>query len=202
MRKTNVWVTGALMALALTLVAPARILAHCDGLEGPVVKAAQKALATKDVALVLIWVQAKDEPEIRTAFEKTLAVRALSPQAAELADRYFFETLVRVHRAGEGAPYTGLKPAGQDLGPAIPAADKAIETGSIGPVITLLAKAMDEGIRDHFKEAVIAKNLKPNDVTAGRKYIQTYVEFIHYVERLYEAITTSVHGHHGETGSR
>ena len=41
----------------------------------------------------------------------------------ELSDQFFIKTLVRVHRAGEGAPYTGIRPAGTDLGPAIPAAD-------------------------------------------------------------------------------
>jgi hypothetical protein len=99
--------TWAALALALTLVVPARVLAHCDSLDGPVVRAAQTALETRNPALVVIWVQEKDESEIRGAFERTLAVRALSSQAKELADRFFFETLVRVHRAGEGAPFTG-----------------------------------------------------------------------------------------------
>ena len=112
--------TSRIIAVAAGLgffaLTPARALAHCDGLDGPVVKAAQRALETRNPALVLIWVQEKDEPEIRKAFEQTLAVRELCPQARELADRFFFETLVRVHRAGEGAPFTGLKPAGRDLG--------------------------------------------------------------------------------------
>jgi hypothetical protein len=46
-------------------------------------------------------------------FTKTLAVRKQSKEAKELADMYFFETLVRIHCAGEGAPYTGLKPVKQ-----------------------------------------------------------------------------------------
>ena len=85
--------------------------------------AARAALDRGDVSLALVWVQPKDEAEIRDVFARTLAVRKLSPEAKELADRHFFETLVRVHRAGEGASYTGLKPAGRDLGPAIPAAE-------------------------------------------------------------------------------
>jgi hypothetical protein len=80
-------------------------------LDHPVVKAAQRALDTRNLSQVLIWVQADDEPEIRAAFEHTLVVRALSPQGKELTGRYFFETVVRVHRAGEGASYTGLKRA-------------------------------------------------------------------------------------------
>ena len=41
------------------------------------------------------------------------------------------ETVIRLHRAGEGAAYTGLKTAGADYGPAIPAAEYAVETGDL-----------------------------------------------------------------------
>jgi hypothetical protein len=193
------WITCSIVVFGLALLAPTRVLAHCDGLDGPVVKAARQALESRNAALVLIWVQAKDEPEIRTAFEQALAVRALSPQAKELADRFFFETVVRVHRTGEGAAYTGLKPAGRDLGPAIPAADKALDEGTVEPTVKLLTEAMQERLREHFKEAIAAKSFKAGDVAAGRDYIKAYVEFIHYVERVYEASTTSAHGHFDET---
>jgi hypothetical protein len=135
-------VRWAAVAIALLGLTPARAFAHCDGLDGPVVKAAQRALETRNPALVLIWVQEKDEREIQNAFEQALAVRELSSQAKALADRFFFETLVRVHRAGEGAPFTGLKPAGRDLGRAIPAADEAVRVGSVEPVRQLLTDAM------------------------------------------------------------
>lgn len=189
----------AILASGLTFLAPARVLAHCDGLDGPVVKAAQHALDTGNPALALIWVQVKDEPEIRTAFEQTLAVRTLSPEAGKLADRFFFETLVRVHRAGEGASFTGLKPAGRDLGPAVPAADRAIDEGSVEPLVKLLIDAMLERLREHFSELIRAKAFTAGDVAAGRAYVKAYVEFIHYVERLYEASTTFSRGHFNET---
>ena len=192
-----IWTALAIFVLA----APTRALAHCDGLDGPVVKAAQRALDTKDPTLALIWVQERDEPEIRAAFERTLAVRALSPQAKELAARYFFETLVRVHRAGEGAPYTGLKPAGRDLGPAIPAADKALDDGTIEPLVAMLTDTMQTGLRAHFREAVTAKAFKAGDVGGGREYVRAYVEFIHYVERLHEATRTPAHGHLDEANT-
>ena len=192
-------VTLLLAGLALTLVTPARALAHCDGLDGPVVKAAQQALEKRDPALVLVWVQPKDEPEVLKAFADTLAVRALSAEAKALADRFFFETVVRVHRTGEGAPFTGLKPAGRDLGPAIPAADRSLQEGSVEPVIALLTRTVQQSVREHFDAAVAAGTFKAGDVTAGREYVRTYVEFIHYVERLYEAATTAAHGHFEET---
>ena len=178
---------------------PARALAHCDGLDGPVVKAAQRALDTRNPAPVLIWVQEKDEPEIRKAFEQTLAVRELSAEARELADRFFYETLVRVHRAGEGAPFTGLKPAGRDLGPAIPAADESVRVGSVEPVRHLLMVAIQERLRLQFGEVMATKTFERDDVAAGRAHVKAYVEFIHFVERLYDSTMKTPHGHFEES---
>ncbi len=191
-------ILGSAFLVALLVAIPSLSRAHCDGMDGPVVKAAQTALEKGDVNLVLAWVRAGDEGEIRSAFSQTLAVRKLGPQAKGLADRYFFETLVRVHRAGEGAPYTGLKPAGRDLGPAIPAADRALESGDPEPLLRLLATSVQDGIRGRFHEAVAAKSHRPDDVEAGRGYIAHYVAFIHYVERLYSDATHSAAGHASE----
>ena len=93
----------------MALLGPNNLFAHCDGMDGPVISAAKNALDTEDINLVLFWVQKKDETELKKAFQKTMAVRKLNPEAKELADMYFFETLVRIHRAGEGEPYTGIK---------------------------------------------------------------------------------------------
>ena len=190
------------VGLGFFALTPARALAHCDALDGPVVKAAERALETRNPALVLIWVQEQDEPEIRNVFEQTLAVRVLSPQAKELADRFFFETLVRVHRSGEGAPFTGLKPAGRDLGPAIPAADEAVRVGSVEPVHRLLTEAIQERLREQFGEVMTTKSFKSDDIAAGRAYIKAYVEFIHFVERLYDSATKAPHGHFEGGGTR
>ena len=126
-------------------------------------------------------------------------MRKLGQQAQAFADRYFLETLVRIHRAGENAPYTGLKPAGRDLGPAIPAADKALETGSDEALVELLTNEARDGLHKHFKEVVEKKNFAPNDVAGGREYVEAYVTYIHYVERLYEAAEKKLSGHYSET---
>jgi len=135
---------------------------------------------------------------VRRAFEKTLTVRKLSPETKNLADMYFFETVVRLHRAGEGAPYTGLKPAGRDLGPAIPAADRALESGSAEPLLKLLTELVQKGTQEHFKDAIAKKDFSRDDIEAGRAYVKAYVEYVHYVERLYEAAQSPVHGHFHE----
>src|SRR5690606_820862 len=114
--------------------------AHCDTKDGPVVAAAIKALEENNVNYVLIWVPAADEPEIREAFERTTKVRTLGPEARALADDYFFETLVRIHRAGEGVAYTGVLPSGTPVDEKILAADKAIELGSLDPLVDFVPK--------------------------------------------------------------
>ena len=205
MRVQSIAKYTALLSLALVIVFAAMsvidatpALAHCDGLDGPVVGAARIALQTGDLNRVLIWVRPDDISEIRRAFNEALANRKLGPQAQELADRYFFETLVRIHRAGEGAPYTGLKPAGRNLGPAIPAADKAVETGSLDELTNLLTAAVRQELHTHFHDVVAKKSFRTDDIAAGREFIESYVTFIHYVEGLYKAATQPVAGHYYE----
>lgn len=182
---------GAVSAALIFASMPAS--AHCDGRDGPVIKAARQALDTNNVNRVLIWVQPSDEAEIKEAFTRVRAVRALNPLAKDFADNYFFETLVRVHRAGEGAPYTGIKPAGLDLGPAIPAGDKALVTGSVEPVVDLLAQRIRESITGQYKEVVARKDYKTDDVAAGQQFVKAYVEYIHSVERVYGAAGSPAH---------
>jgi len=176
------------------------VLAHCDTMSGPVIKDAKKALETKNVDLVLKWVEQKDESEIKQAFEKTLAVRKLSEQARELADMYFFETLVRTHRAGEGAPYTGIKPAGSEVEPGIEAADKAVEGGSMDNLIVDVSEQVREGVEERFRAVIEKKEHSDDSVEAGREYVKAYITFIHYMENLHLAMIGQVaHGEEPET---
>jgi hypothetical protein len=192
-----------LAALALLAGAswPSIAAAHCDGLDGPVVKDARRALDKGDPAPVLPWVQQKDEAEIRKAFERALAVRKMGGEAQSLADTWFFETLVRVHRAGEGEPFTGLKPAGRDLGPAIPAADRALETGKLEPVAKLLGEEMHAGLHGRFERALAAKAAPSGDVAARRAFVGRYVEYVHYVEGLHAAASRGGGDHGGAHAS-
>jgi len=159
-------------------------IAHCDTENGPVIQAAKKALETKNIDLVLVWIQEKDEAELKKAFEDALVVRKLDPKARELADHYFFETLVRIHRAGEGAPYTGIKPGGIEE-PAIAAADKAVARGTVDDLTKEISALASDGIRDRFKILMERKKHKDESVAAGREYVEAYVTFIHFVEKIH-----------------
>lgn len=171
-------------ALALTWGSAAQ--AHCDTLDGPVVSQARRALDSGNVNLVLGWVQAKDEAEIRQAFEHAVAVRQHGGTATLLADHSFFEALVRVHRAGEGAPYTGLKPAGQ-IEPAVAAADRSIASGQLEPVARMIFDRAEHGLHDKFDRVQATRTYNPDDVQAARSHVDAYVDYVHYVERLHGA---------------
>ena len=176
---------GLASAAVLVLVAsPRNAAAHCDTLNGPVVSAARISLQRGDVSPVLKWVKESAELEVRQAFQRTMAVRAAGAEARALADLYFCETLVRLHRQGEGEPYTGLKPAGT-IDPAIEGADRALETGSVDGVVTLATERAAAGIRERFALARTRQKHADESVAAGREYVQAYVEFIRYVEQLH-----------------
>jgi hypothetical protein len=179
------------------LLMAGNVYAHCDTLDGPVVAAARKALTSGDVTPVLKWVADDDEQMIRSAFQKTLEVRQLGTQARDLADMYFFETLVRIHRAGEGAPYTGLK-LGPNIDPAVALADKALESGSVDKLVGVLTDATSKGIGERFRRALETRKHADESVTAGREFVEAYVIFTHYVEGL-DALIKGGTEHHEDT---
>jgi len=171
---------------------------HCDTLDGPVVKAAKMALEKGNVNLVLPWVPKKAEDELKKAFEKTLRARKQGKEAMELADYWFFETAVRLHREGEGAPYTGLKPAGLDWGPVVPKAEKALEQGDAKEVMEFISHAVKEELQKRFKHAMAKKKYDENDVAAAREYVQANLGFVLYLHHLYTNVKGG--GEHGEEG--
>jgi hypothetical protein len=141
-------------------------------MDGPVVTAARQALDRQDVRLILPYVKATGEAEVKTAFERAQGARNGNPAVNEVADLYFFDTVVRVHRAGEGAPYTGLKPAGLSEGPVIPVAERAIETGDASELIALLTEKVRSEIEHRFHEVMERKPHASESVEAGREYVE------------------------------
>ena len=159
--------------------------AHCDTMNGPVVQDARRAIETNDVTPVLKWVTEADESEVKAAFDRTLAVRASGDAAQELADLYFFETLVRLHRMSEGVGYTGLKPA-TAVAPEIAAADHALETGSVESLANLLTRDLHAALEARFQKAYAARAHAEHNVDAGRAFVAAYVRFTHLAEAIGE----------------
>lgn len=195
--RVKVSLLGTLALVAVNLFTPNYASAHCDTLDGPVIQDAQKAIAAQDITPILKWVKPQDEKSVRAAFKKVLTDRAKNPEAAE---HKFFESLVKIHRAGEGAPFTGLKAAG-DVEPAVAAADQALESGSSDALVKLISDDVAAGIRARFEHASTTYKHKDESIAQGRKFVAAYVEYTHYVERLHQDATAkSAHGEAGHDG--
>ncbi|HEY5509482.1 MAG TPA: DUF6448 family protein [Prolixibacteraceae bacterium] len=172
----------SLLLFSVLFVSSTVAFAHCDTMDGPVIADAKKAITENNVNYVLKWVRTQDEAEIKEAFNLSMKVRVLSPEAKELSDKYFFETLVRVHRNGEGVPFTGVKPSGTPIDEKILAADKSIELRNLSPLKDLMPKDKMPELTKRFNKVMSLRNFNVNNVEAGRKYIEAYVQFFHFAE--------------------
>lgn len=184
-----------ILAAGISVFLVGSAFAHCDSTNGPVIPEAKAALEMGDVTPILKWVKKENEAQIKAAFAKAVVVRAKGPEAKELADQYFLETLVRIHRAGEGAPYTGIK--NEPVEPIVAMADKALAEGSAEEMIKAVSGHMAEAIREKFERVVEAKKNKDESVAAGREFVEAYVTYMHYVEGIHTAIM-SAGAHHAE----
>ncbi len=178
---------------------------HCDSLDGPVVTAARKALDATDVDLILPFVHAEGEAEIRDAFDQTVKVRAMGDEARGVADRWFFETAVRVHRAGDGAPFTGLKPAGLDVGPVIPAAERALESGSADALIEVLTASVRDQVTLRHARAMRLETRANDSVEDARAHVEAMLGLQVWAHSVYKQVmadltrTPAVRADHGVT---
>lgn len=190
-------VTVALaVAMAAVLARPAPASAHCDSTSGPVVGAAREALDAGDVRPVLAYVKPEAEPELIAAFSQALAVRASGGPAQDLADRYFFETAVRLHRQGEGAPYTGLKEH-VEVSPALAAAERALDTGDVAAVSAAIDGVLRAELQEKYQAVVVARERAAHSgtVEAARERAEAELAFETYVDAVYQAaVGRSAHG--------
>lgn len=197
--KTSVVAKGLYAASAVVLVSMIAVSpawSHCDTMSGPVISEARAALESGDVTPLLKWVQPQDEAEIKAAFAQVVKVRAKDRDARTLADKYFLETLIRLHRTGEGAPYTGLK----DVPPEeiVSLADEALASGSADTLISKMQADLATAIRERFNKVRQTAKSKDKSIAAGREFVESYVQYTHYVEGVNAEIAAKG-VRHGET---
>lgn len=173
-------ITTRARALARLIVQPAD--AHCDTEDGPAVTDGHRSLASGNINHALKWVSAEAEDEVRRAFAEAITLRADGGDAAARADRAFLETLVRVHRAGEGVGFDGIQPTGADVPPQVVAADRALDEGTIEPLRGLIPDERFPELQHRFDNALAKKAFDVDDLPAAREYIEAYVKFFKYAE--------------------
>ena len=169
-------------AIGIMAMIPTSVSAHCDTMDGPTVADGKKAMENNNVNYALKWVQLKDENEIKNVFKDSMKVKDLSPEAKVVAEKLFLETLVRVHRIAENAPFTGLKESGTTIDKKVLAADKSIEVGNLSPLKNMIEKEKFFELNKKFERVLALKDYDINDVKAGREYIEAYVKFFKFAE--------------------
>lgn len=191
-------ISAGVIVLFLGWTKPA--LAHCDTMAGPVATEAMAALQKGQVEPLLKWVRKEDEGDVEKVFNKTLKARKGSAEGREVADLYFIETLVRLHRTSEGEPFTGVKPAGTPLDPGIQEADEALAKGSVEVLAGDLGKKVTQAVQAKFHRVLEAKKHSGENVAKGREYVAAYVDFMHTVEHLHHLLAGNklAEGHAGE----
>lgn len=173
------------VVLAVFTTKPA--VAHCDSYDGPVITDARHALETNNVELVLKWINKSQENEIRALFEKTVNLKNSDDEIYQIVEKHFLETLVRLHRETEGAPYTGLKPAGTTK-PIIMLTDQAISSGDIENLLTKLNNHIGQVIDEKYKKVQELNKVKNESAERGREYVHAYVDYTHTVEAVHDIV--------------
>ena len=184
---------GAVAAMAAAfLLLPGAASAHCDSFDGPVIKEAQKALQTNKVKLLYKWITPADEAEITALFDKTYALRGGDAEIYAIVEKHFLETLVRLHRASEGVPYTGLKAAGS-VKPIVKMSDEALDTGNIDGLLAKLTGHIAKVVREKYAKAEALARQKDLSPAKGREYVRAYVDYVHTIEGIHSWIDGTAH---------
>ncbi len=187
-RKTSLQSILALVLVSLFILfgsVPAS--AHCDSYDGPTIKDALKALETNNVNLVLKWIDAEQENEIISLFNKTYALKSGDKEVYSIVKKHFLETLVRLHRETEDAPYTGLKPAGSTK-KIIQISDQTIESKDFDAFIGKLNKHIGRVIKEKYKKVEALDKVKNDSPEKGREYVAAYVDYTHTVEAIHDIV--------------
>lgn len=176
-----------IFSLALLALDSANVWGHCNRENGPVAKDARKALEKEDFQKIAIWVSKGQADELRTKYKECLNVYEKGGKSRKLAESYFVETAIRLHRKSEGMAFTGVKPA-SPLPPDIAKAEKALKTGELNPLIDFLSQELKQKTQKWFRNAMQAKKHKNENLGKGREWVDAYVKYVIYVHGLYQTI--------------
>lgn len=181
----SVFILSLIAFFSLVNIQPAS--AHCDSFDGPALKDAARALETNNVNLILKWINTEMEAEVVPLFHKTYSLRNGDREVYEIVKKHFYETLIRLHREMEGAPFTGLKAAGTTAHITV-MSDKALESGDFAFLLKALNKHVNDQLQEKYDKTVALYKVKDNSVEQGRQYVKAYVDYTHSVEAVHDIL--------------
>jgi len=184
-RKRYKSIFSIVLLFALMILGSLPASAHCDSFDGPTIKDAVKALETNNVNLVLKWITPEQEKVIIPLFNKTYSLKTGDKEVYEIVEKHFFETLVRLHRETEGAPFTGLKPAGTTK-KIVQLSDQALESNNVEDLLVKLNTHIDKLIKEKYEKVVALDKVRNDSPSKGREYVEAYVDYTHTIEAIHD----------------
>ena len=175
------------LTLIFSIITVQPVEAHCDSYDGPVLKDASKALETNNVELIKKWIPAADEAELVALFHKTYNLKKGDQEVYKIVQTHFYETFVRLHRQMEGAPYTGLKPAGTTE-KIIVMSDNALESGDIDHLLNALSNHVNSVLKEKYEKVAALDRVKDDSPAKGRQFVAAYVDYIHSIEAVHNMV--------------
>lgn len=172
----------------LAFASPAGLWAHCDRADGPVAAAARAALEQQQPELVLAWVAADQDQELRETYDLAIRARAQGGAGAELAERFLVETAIRLHRQAEGLAFEGVKPAAGPLPGDIALADRALASGNVDAVVAMLQAEIEREVRELFEALEAQQMNRQGALEARRSWVDAYVRYVGFIHGLDTAI--------------
>lgn len=168
---------------------------HCDSLNRPVVTAARRALEASDADVILPFVPADGAAEVRDAFDRTLGHRARRPKRWPTAGSSKLPSGCTV--PAKARPFTGLKPAGLDVGPVIPAAERALDSGSPDELIDVLCVSVRDQVTQRHHHAMAFKTHAGEGVESAREYVEATLGLEVWAHSVYKQVLADPHAQLG-----
>ncbi len=175
------------LTLIFSIITVQPVEAHCDSYDGPVLKDASKALETNNVELIKKWIPAADEAELVALFHKTYNLKKGDQEVYKIVQTHFYETFVRLHRQMEGAPYTGLKPAGTTE-KIVVMSDNALESGDIDRLLNALSNHVNSVLKEKYEKVAALEKVKNESPAKGRQFVAAYVDYTHSIEAVHNMV--------------
>jgi hypothetical protein len=156
----------------------------CNQHDGPVTRAAKRALETGNAQYILIWIQKESENTVKNLLERACCERTTRKDSHQRTTDWFFETVNRLHSAYYGPCNLDISTKSREEKEIILLVERACESGNVEELLTIIPDASAVEMRQCFEDVMKKRDYGGKNSAAGRVYISAVVDFIACVHHL------------------
>jgi len=158
---------------------------HCDRNDGPVTRAAKRALETGNAQHILIWIQEDSENTVKNLLEKACCERTTRNDAHNNTVDWYFGTVSRLHSAYHGTHNLNISTKTPEEKAIILLVERACESGNFEDLSPVIPDDCTGEMRQYFDDVMKMRNFDKKNSAAGRVYVSAVVNFITFVYHLH-----------------